>query len=998
MVSAWETLQDLAAWQVATIPRRPPPRDRAEDDGDLLAAQRHAALISAFHAGGPVAFGWVREEAGGPVRVLAAGQALAASPDADQVLMALPAGGRGESVGGQAAAGFWARLGCWVAIGGTADALLPGQQPGEAARVLRPSLEDGLLAAWPGAFGWLVLAEPVSHTELEELTQTVSFALGIEQKYDNPKAQLKARRLEGRHAELRQAAATGLWRIRLLAGAATAQAAVQVAGLVCASADLAHLPYALTPLPGCAPLPQLLTQPHPGAAGTTPAETAGEDAAAPVPLAPFAGSSAVLAALARPPGREVPGVRFVLRPEFDVTPEPSPARATGSVGGLPVAEGAPVPLGAVLDRHLMTAGVLSVPQSSLNRHVFVCGATGAGKSQTVRGLLEALTGAGIPWLVVEPAKSEYKLMAARLPHTEVIRLVPGAPDDVPAGINPLEPAAGPGGTRFPLQAHADLVRALFLAAFDAEEPFPQVLAAALTRCYTDAGWDLALGEPAAGPGARPGYPSLGDLQAAAERVVEEIGYGREITDNVRGFIKVRLSSLRLGTTGRFFEGGHPVDTSALLSHNVVLEIEDIGDDADKAFLMGTVLIRLAGHLRMRQREEGPAPAGLRHLTVIEEAHRLLRNPRGRTGPAAHAVEMFAGLLAEIRAYGEGLIIAEQIPAKLIDDVIKNTAVKIVHRLPAADDRQAVGATMNITDAQSQYLVTLIPGEAAVFTDGMDFPLLARMPDGTARETTAPAVTASPAAIAGRRSASCGPACQAAACTLRQIRAAHRATASDPRIVAWAELSVLAHLTGWTMPMPAAPFAAALRAMDTRLRDCALASAADAAAVSRAAVITARVSVPGLAAHVSAAMRTALDDHQWLCDQAEPAYLAPCYRWALVLDSLKTCHRGNPDAGRHPRSSEWEASYGQPIPGSMCARQLATVQRWYDAGQRDHQVVRAVAYGTRSPATIETALGARSCDEDWEQRLAGTLTVFRDCRWPAGYLRPTATPEHDHGHQ
>ena len=78
---------------------------------------------------------------------------------------------------------------------------------------------------------------------------------------------------------------------------------------------------------------------------------------------------------------------------------------------------------------------------------------------------------------------------------------PGDLDVAPAGVNPLEPAAGPDGTRFPLQAHADLVRALFLAAFEADEPFPQVLAAALARCYEQAGWDLVTGEPAV-PGAR----------------------------------------------------------------------------------------------------------------------------------------------------------------------------------------------------------------------------------------------------------------------------------------------------------------------------------------------------------------------------------------------------------------------------------------------------------------------------------------------------------------
>jgi len=201
----------------------------------------------------------------------------------------------------------------------------------------------------------------------------------------------------------------------------------------------------------------------------------------------------------------------------------------------------------VLDWNRVPAGELAVPRASLNRHTFVCGATGAGKSQTVRALLEAATAAAIPWLVVEPAKAEYRLMAARLPGTEVIRIRPGELQDPPAGINPLEPAYDPNGARFPLQTHADLVRALFLAAFGADEPFPQVLAAALTRCYENAGWDLVTGEPAT-PGLAPGYPALEDLQATALQVVEEIGYGREITDNVRGFVTVRISSLRLGTT------------------------------------------------------------------------------------------------------------------------------------------------------------------------------------------------------------------------------------------------------------------------------------------------------------------------------------------------------------------------------------------------------------------------------------------------------------------
>src|SRR5689334_16108643 len=147
---------------------------------------------------------------------------------------------------------------------------------------------------------------------------------------------------------------------------------------------------------------------------------------------------------------------------------------------------------------------------------------------------------------------------------------------------------------------------------------------------------------------------------------------------------------------------------------------------DKAFLMGTLVIRVVEHLRLAAR--AGRPPGLRHVIVIEEAHRLLRARReGRA--SAHAVELFAAMLAEIRAYGEGLVIAEQIPAKLVADVVKNTALKVMHRLPAADDRALAGAAMNLDDAQSRQVVSLEPGVAAVFADGMDRPIRVRVPFG-----------------------------------------------------------------------------------------------------------------------------------------------------------------------------------------------------------------------------------------------------------------------------
>ena len=152
------------------------------------------------------------------------------------------------------------------------------------------------------------------------------------------------------------------------------------------------------------------------------------------------------------------------------------------------------------------------------------------------------------------------------------------------------------------------------------------------------------------------------------------------------------------------------------------------------------------------------------------------------------MELFAALLAEIRAYGEGLVIAEQIPSKLVPDVIKNTAVKIMHRLPAADDREAVGATMNLTDRQSQFLVTLPPGTAAVFADGMDQPVLVRMPDGTPRERGGQTPTAPVDAVIGRRSETCGASCLSTACTLRDMRTAQHLLDSQAWLRVWARSS------------------------------------------------------------------------------------------------------------------------------------------------------------------------------------------------------------------
>jgi hypothetical protein len=130
--------------------------------------------VPAFHRGAPVAFGWLREHHGGPVRVLAGGPALAGGRDGDQVVLTLPAGARALPLPAGQAAALMARMPCWVQLAGVTDALLAGHDDPRLSWDVRPSLEEGLLSAWSGPFAWLLLAEPLTRTQVAELADEVS--------------------------------------------------------------------------------------------------------------------------------------------------------------------------------------------------------------------------------------------------------------------------------------------------------------------------------------------------------------------------------------------------------------------------------------------------------------------------------------------------------------------------------------------------------------------------------------------------------------------------------------------------------------------------------------------------------------------------------------------------------------------------------------------------------------------------------------------------------
>jgi uncharacterized protein len=760
--------------------------------------------------------------------------------------------------------------------------------------------ESALQTLMERPFGWLIVADPTDLLGAE--SAELRNELTVLSRYEDGQARAEAGRAEQWLAELDQFREAGLWHVRVLVGAASERDLDLIAPVLVASADLSPHPYRLRCPAGAQEFADALAAKLADAADGS--------------GVPFAATAGALAALTGLPRQEVPGVRLIRASQFDLT--------AGACAPTPSVE-----VGRILDGRDREVGAFGVPLAALRRHALVTGAAGAGKSQTVRHLLEELTRAGIGWLAIEPAKAESAAMAARLADVgrttgadgadgadgHVTLINPADPEAVPLSVNPLAPEPG-----YPVQGHIDMVRALFLAAFDAREPAPQVLSEALQRVYEECGWDPLTGAGRADQETPPAVPTLARLQAAALAIIEDAGYGRELQADLRGLIDVRLRSLRTGPAGRFLDGGHPADVSALLASNVVVALDGVGSDDDKAFIIGALIIRIVEHLRLRassaQSAVGRAvtPAEeLRHVIVLEEAHRLLR--AGREGAAAHAVETLAGLLTEIGGYGEGVVLAEQIPARLVPDVVKNTALKVVHRLSAADDRHLVGGTMNLTEQQSQQVVSLPPGEAVVFADGMARPMRIRVPFGGDRERWQPALAGSadtltageppdseaaaseaPAGVvqvgssmlAGRRSPACGQACVAVRpCTLVEIRAADLVARSrrDAWLRVWAEVYVLAHLVN--RPRPRVPVLLRQRwaELPERLRECALATAVDEAVDRRSRAVRESYDPAALAAACAASAAGMLDGGKGAGTMPGTGWVIPQLQWLHELERV-----------------------------------------------------------------------------------------------------------------
>ena len=387
--------------------------------------------------------------------------------------------------------------------------------------------------------------------------------------------------------------------------------------------------------------------------------------------------------------------------------------------------GSEIELGSIYHMYKKEQTPVRLNVRNLTAHTFITGSTGAGKSTTVYKMLDELirskasdTGEVVKFMVVEPAKGEYKNALAANARLNVHVYGTNPKQTQLLRINPF---------RFPheihIYEHMDRLTEIFNVCWPMYAAMPAVLKAAIENAYSKAGWDLMTSENPYGEV----YPCFADVANEVNAYINSSEYSDDTKGDYKGSLVTRLTSLTNGINGLIFAADDLSDEE-LFEQNTIVDLSRAGNPDTKALIMGILILKLQEY-RMAQAKGSDAV--LRHVTVLEEAHNLLkRTSTEQSSESANlvgkSVEMLANAIAEMRTYGEGFIIADQAPGLLDASVIRNTNTKIIMRLPDEEDRKLVGKAANLNDDQIAELAKLPRGVAAVYQSEWIGPVLCKV--------------------------------------------------------------------------------------------------------------------------------------------------------------------------------------------------------------------------------------------------------------------------------
>lgn len=378
---------------------------------------------------------------------------------------------------------------------------------------------------------------------------------------------------------------------------------------------------------------------------------------------------------------------------------------------------AQIELGCVFHMNHEENSKVYLSKESLASHTFITGSTGSGKSNTVYQLLNEAMEQDVQFMVVEPAKGEYK------------HIFGSDPDVAVFGTNPaIAPMLRINPFSFPKEIHVlehlDRLIEIFNVCWPMYAAMPAVLKNAVEKSYADCGWNLVRSTNRYGEDI---YPSFADVARNIKEIIDTSEYDSDNKGAYKGSLLTRLQSLTNGINGMIFTCDE-IAAADLFDKNVIVDLSRVGSSETKSLIMGMLVLKLQEH---RMATATGMNEKLKHITVLEEAHNLLK--RTSTEQASESasllgksVEMLANAIAEMRTYGEGFVIADQAPGLLDMSVIRNTNTKIIMRLPDRTDRELVGRAANLNDDQITELAKLPCGVAAIYQNEWVQPVLCKV--------------------------------------------------------------------------------------------------------------------------------------------------------------------------------------------------------------------------------------------------------------------------------
>ncbi len=351
---------------------------------------------------------------------------------------------------------------------------------------------------------------------------------------------------------------------------------------------------------------------------------------------------------------------------------------------------------------------------TLNAHAFATGATGVGKTTAICKILHELYKKGVPFTVIEPAKGEYGELWGKLPGIEIYSTLPFRYRML--RINPFS-----FGDNVHILDHMERLISVFSTAWPLYAAQPAILRDCVRRAYISCGWDMC-NSICLRPQKQ--FPTFKDVLRVLPEVIENSKFVGEAKGTYEGALRTRISMLTEGVLGEIFCSDADISSSELFDKTVIVDLSRLGGGESLSLVMGLLLIKLYEHRLGKGKTEG-----LSHVTVLEEAHNILKKaPSTPVGEdvstiGAKSVEVLTRCITELRFTGEGFIIADQSPEEVDVTAIKNTSTKIAMRLQDSADKESMGSAMALDNGQKGELSRLGRGAAVVLQEGWNEPVL-----------------------------------------------------------------------------------------------------------------------------------------------------------------------------------------------------------------------------------------------------------------------------------